>query len=199
MSIFVRVARAMSNSAETILRLLWTFAQLSVLGFGGGKGIIPQMHADAVTRYHWVTSDQFSQFYTLGKLVPGPTTIFAALIGYAATPARPYVGAAVATLGMFVPSSMMMVGFDTLWDRFAASPWRSIVARGLAPAIVGLVWSSVWTIGRGTTALTFSPGSFGMLLSVAVVAAVTLLMLRAKVAAPLLVLLAGGVGVVALR
>jgi hypothetical protein len=38
-----------------------------------------------------------------------------------------------------------------------------------------------------------------MLLSVAVVAAVTLLMLRAKVAAPLLVLLAGGVGVVALR
>ena len=38
--------------------------------FGGGKGIIPQMHADAVTRYQWVTSQQFTQFYTIGKLVP---------------------------------------------------------------------------------------------------------------------------------
>ena len=92
-----------------------------------------------------------------------------------------------------------MMGFDTLWDRFAGSPWRTIIARGLAPAIVGLVLSSVWTIGRGTTAATLSPGSLGMLISVAVVATVTLLMLRTKMAAPLLILLAGGVGVVALR
>ncbi|MBV9333481.1 MAG: chromate transporter, partial [Candidatus Eremiobacteraeota bacterium] len=68
----------MHSTVGTVLHLLWTFAQLSVLGFGGGKGIIPQMHADAVERYRWVTSQQFTQFYTIGKLVPGPTTIFAA-------------------------------------------------------------------------------------------------------------------------
>ena len=44
------------RTVQTVLHLLWTFSQLSVLGFGGGKGIIPQMHADAVDRYHWVTS-----------------------------------------------------------------------------------------------------------------------------------------------
>ncbi len=188
----------MNSSTDTILHLLWTFSQLSVLGFGGGKGIIPQMHSDAIS-YGWVTSDQFSQFYTIGKLVPGPTTIFAALIGYAAMPARPYVGAAVATIGMFVPSSLIMVAFDSLWDRFQASPWRAIVAHGLAPAIVGLVWSSVWTISRGTTLLTQPPGSREMLISAAVVVTVTLLTLRSKLGAPLLILLAGGVGVVALR
>jgi chromate transporter len=188
----------MDSSAQTVLHLLWTFSQLSVLGFGGGKGIIPQMHADAVS-YHWVTSDQFSQFYTIGKLVPGPTTIFAALIGYAATPAQPILGAAVATIGMFVPSSLIMVAFDSLWDRFQASPWRGIIAHGLAPAIVGLVWSSVWTISRGTTVLTMPPGSVGMLVSSVVVLLVTLLILRTKLSAPLLILLAGGVGVVALR
>jgi chromate transporter len=179
-----------SGSAQTLLHLLWVFGQLSVLGFGGGKGIIPQMHADAVSRYHWVTSEQFTQFYTLGKLVPGPTTIFAALVGYAATPQRPYLGAAAATLGMFVPSSAIMVGFDALWTRFQDSPWRTILSHGLAPAIVGLVWSSVWTIARG------APSSA---VAYVVTAAVTILMLRTKVSAPLLILLAGGVGVVALR
>jgi chromate transporter len=174
----------------TLLHLLWVFSQLSVLGFGGGKGIIPQMHADAVDRYHWVTSQQFTQFYTIGKLVPGPTTIFSALVGYAATPDRPLLGAAVATLAMFVPSSVIMVAFDAFWDRFSASPWRAIISQGLAPAIVGLVWSSVATIGRGAPA-----GAVAFALT----ALVTLLMLRTKLAAPLLILLAGGVGVVALR
>jgi chromate transporter len=180
----------MNGSVENLLHLLWTFAQLSVLGFGGGKGIIPQMHYDAVTRYQWVTSQQFTQFYTIGKLVPGPTTIFAALIGYAATPGRPLLGAGVATLAMFVPSSAIMVAFDALWVRFQASPWRAIISQGLAPAIIGLVWSSVWTIARGVTP------SF---VAYAVAVAVTILMLRTKLSAPLLILLSGVVGVAALR
>jgi len=180
----------MNSNLQTILHLLWTFGQLSVLGFGGGKGIIPQMHADAVERYRWVTSQQFTQFYTIGKLVPGPTTIFAALIGYAATPARPYIGAAAATIGMFLPSSMIMVGFDALWDRFQASPWRTVIAHGLAPAIVGLVWSSVVTIGRGAPASAVAYG---------VTAVVVLLSLRTKIGTPLLILLSGAVGVAALR
>jgi chromate transporter len=180
----------MNATFHTALHLLWTFSQLSVLGFGGGKGIIPQMHTDAVQTYHWVTSAQFTQFYTIGKLVPGPTTIFAALIGYAAMPKAPLLGAAVATVGMFVPSSAIMMGADMAWDRFANSPWRPILARGLAPAIVGLVWASVLTIARGAPA---------GVVPYAITAVVTLLTLRTKLGAPVLIVLSGIVGIIALR
>lgn len=180
----------MNPAIVTALQLLWTFAQLSVLGFGGGKGIIPQMHQDSVVTHHWITSDQFTQFYTIGKLVPGPTTVFAALVGYAAIPSNPLLGAAVAAFGMFVPSSAIMVAAGALWARFAASPWRAVVSHGLAPAIVGLVWSSVWTIGRGTAS---------GIVSYLTVAVVTVLMLRTKLSAPLLIVLSGVVGIVALR
>jgi chromate transporter len=175
---------------HTLLQLLWVFSQLSVLGFGGGKGIIPQMQLLTVARYHWVTPEQFAQFYTIGKLVPGPTTIFAALLGYAATPGRPLLGAAVATVAMFVPSSVIMLVVDRYWMRFEASPWRAIISRGLAPAIVGLVWSSVWTISRGTAS---------GVLAYAVAGAVMILSLRTKLSSPALVLLSGAVGVAALR
>jgi chromate transporter len=180
----------MNATLSTALHLLWTFAQLSVLGFGGGKGIIPQMHRDAVDNYRWVTSQQFTEFYTIGKLVPGPTTIFATLIGYAAMPSRPLLGALVATVGMFVPSSVIMVVGDIAWERFAASPWRAIVSHGLAPAIVGLVWSSVWTISRGTAT---------GIVPYAVTGIVAFLMLRTKLSAPLLIVLSGVVGIFALR
>lgn len=173
----------------TAWHLLWSFAQLSVLGFGGGKGIIPQMHRDAIS-FGWVTNDQFTQFYTIGKLVPGPTTIFAALIGYAAMPATPMLGAAIATVGMFVPSSVIMVAADRLWERFSASPWRPIVSHGLAPAIVGLVWASVSSIARGTPT---------GIVAYAVTGVVAVLMLRTTLSAPLLILLSGAVGIIALR
>jgi chromate transporter len=179
-----------NSTLTTLLHLLWTFSQLSILGFGGGKGIIPEMHREAVGGYHWVTSTQFTQFYTIGKLVPGPTTIFAALVGYAAMPGHAWLGAVVATIGMFVPSSAIMVIADAYWARFEGSPWRAIVSRGLAPAIVGLVWSSVLTIGRG------APGGP---LAYAVTAIVAILALRTTLSAPLLIVLSGVVGIIALR
>lgn len=175
---------------SNVLHVLWVFSQLSVLGFGGGKGIIPQMHREVVEQYQWVTNAQFTQFYTIGKLVPGPTTIFAALIGYAAMPGAPVLGAAVATVGMFVPSSLIMVGSDILWDRFKASPWRAIVAHGLAPAIVGLVWASVYTISRGT-----AQG----LIPYAITALVVVATLRTKLSAPLLIAISGALGMLLLR
>lgn len=169
---------------ETLLRLALAFGTLSILGFGGGKGIIPQMHEDAVNQFHWVTSEQFSQFYTIGKLVPGPTTIFGALVGYRAAG---YIGAAVAATALFLPSSILMMFAGAGWRRFSASTWKDVVSGGLAPVVIGLVWSSVFTVGRGAV-----PG----VAAIAIALVVTALTLRTKLSAPLLIALGavGGMG-----
>ena len=174
---------------ETLIHLLSVFSQLSVLGFGGGKGIIPQMHTDAVTTYRWVTSEQFTQFYTIGKLVPGPTTIFAALSDSGAT-AKSAVGSGGCDGGHVRTVEPHHDRLRFAGSAFSASPWRAIISRGLAPAIVGLVWSSVWTIARG------APSS---VVAYATSAVVVALMLHTKINAPLLILLSGGVGIAALR
>lgn len=172
---------------ETLLRLAMVFGSLSILGFGGGKGIIPQMHEATVQQFHWVTSEQFAQFYAIGKLVPGPTTIFSALIGFRAAG---YIGAAVAAAAMFMPSSVLMVLAGASWSRLSASPWKAVVSAGLGPVVIGLVWSSVFTIGKGTAS---GPAS------VAVTLLVAGLMLRTKVSAPILIALGAAGGVVLLR
>jgi chromate transporter len=169
---------------ETLVRLALAFSALSILGFGGGKGIIPQMHDDAVTQFHWVTSQEFAQFYTLGKLVPGPTTIFGALVGFRAAG---FAGAAVAATALFLPSSLLMMLVGAAWRRFSDSPWKDVVSAGLAPVVIGLVWSSVFTIGKGAV-----PG----LAAIVIALIVTALTLRTKLSAPLLIALgaAGGIG-----
>jgi chromate transporter len=172
---------------DTLLRLTLVFGALSLLGFGGGKGIIPQMHEDAVNQFHWVTSDQFAQFYTIGKLVPGPTTIFSALVGYSAAG---YAGAAVAAAAIFIPSSVLMMLAGAGWQRFSGSPWKDVIAGGLAPVVVGLVWSSVLTIGKGAI-----HGPFMIVIALIV----TGLMLRTKISATTLIALGAAGGAVLLR
>jgi chromate transporter len=171
----------------TYIRLFIVFSVLSVLGFGGGKGIIPQMHNDTVTQYQWVTSSQFTEFYTIGKLVPGPTTIFAVLIGYTAAG---FIGAVIAGVGMFVPSTIIMIGMDTVWTRWKNAGWKDLISHGLAPAIVGLVWASVLAVGKGAT---HSP--FGYAIGIVV----TILMLRTKISAPALIGVSGLAGIALLR
>src|SRR3984957_14851324 len=118
---------------ETLFRLATAFSALSLLGFGGGKGIIPQMQDDAVTQFHWVTSQQFAQFYTIGKLVPGPTTVFGALIGYHA---QGSAGALVAAAALFLPSSALMMLAGAACLLFSGSPWNGGVSAAPSPVFV---------------------------------------------------------------
>jgi chromate transporter len=172
---------------ETLFRMAMAFSVLSILGFGGGKGIIPQMHDDAVTQFHWVTSEQFAQFYAIGKLVPGPTTIFGALVGYRAAG---FAGAVVATVALFLPSSILMMLAGAAWKRFSASPWKDVVSVGLAPVVIGLVWSSVFAIGKGTVQV---------LPAIVIALIVTALTLRTKLSTPLLIAVGAAGGMAFLR
>ena len=160
---------------------------LSLLGFGGGNAIIPQMHADVVDRYHWITSATFTQFYALGKLAPGPTTGMAALVGYAVAG---IAGAIVASAAIFVPASLLVYAAGRGWERLRGNPWRDRFSRAVAPVVLGLIWAGVVTLGRGAVDAPVTA-------IVAIVAAVVLL--RTDWNQSLLVLAAGIVGAFTLR
>jgi len=165
-----------------VVSLLTTFGTLSVLGFGGGKGIFPQMRLDTVDHYHWLTGSEFAQLYAIGKLVPGPATIMVALVGFGVAG---FAGAIVAALAMFVPSSLMMFAVGKRWDMYEGTPLRDIIAGGLAPVIIGLVFASVAVIGRG---------SLDRPAGLAIVAVVAGLSLFTALPSPLLILGAGAAG-----
>jgi chromate transporter len=168
-------------------RLALVFGVLSLLGFGGGSAIIPQMHADVVDTYHWISSADFARFYGLGKLAPGATTTMAALVGLAVAGV---LGALVATAAVYVPAALVVVGAGHLWGTFRGNPWRERIARAIKPVVLGLVWAGVATLARGAAD---APVTIGL----AVVA--TVVMLRTNWNQSLMVLAAGAFGALVLR
>jgi chromate transporter len=129
----------------TLLRLLGVFGMLSVLAVGGGLAVLPEMKKLTVEQYHWVTADQFVDFYSLGQMAPGPNMVMVTLIGYKVAG---LVGAISVLVAFFLPASVLTFGANRLWHRLSAWPWRESIRRGLGPVTVGLMLAGVISIGK---------------------------------------------------
>jgi chromate transporter len=127
--------------------ILWTlvivFTQLSVLAFGGGNAILPEMQHQVVTVHQWMTAEQFSSLFAMAQAAPGPNMMIVPLVGWhVAGPA----GLLVTSLAKFGPSSIITVYVLKFWQRFKAHPLRARFEKALKPITVGLVLVSAWLI-----------------------------------------------------
>jgi chromate transporter len=130
-----------------LLQLAGLFALLSVLAFGGGAGVIPDMQRAAVDHYHWLTAGEFLDCFAISRAAPGPGSLIVLLIGLKAAGVA---GAMVAFLAMFAPSCVAVHVVARYWQRAARSAWRATVERALAPIAVGLTFATGLSLMRGT-------------------------------------------------
>lgn len=131
----------------TLLQLFWLFGLLSIVAFGGGAGVIPDIQRAAVTTYHWVTAKEFLDLFAISRASPGPGSMIAVLVGQKAAG---LAGAAVAFIAMFGPSSLAVYGVAHYWNRAARKPWRAVVERALAPVGIGMTFASGLALARTT-------------------------------------------------
>jgi chromate transporter len=112
------------------------FAQLSLLAFGGGNAVLPEMQRQVVEVHRWMTAADFAALYALAQAAPGPNMLVSTLIGWQVAG---LAGALAATFGLTVPSCALTLAVASAWYRFRDAPWRRAIQAGLMPVTVGLV------------------------------------------------------------
>lgn len=132
----------------TLATLALIFAQLSLLAFGGGNTILPEMQRQVVQVHPWMTATQFASLFALAQAAPGPNMLITTLIGWRV--AGP-LGAIVATLSLCAPASLLTFGTANLWYRFRDAPWRMLLQRALLPVTAGLIMASAMVLTESTT------------------------------------------------
>ena len=126
------------------------FLELSLLAFGGGNTILPEMQRQVVEVHHWMTAQEFSASFALAQAAPGPNMMIVSLLGWRIAG---LAGVAVTTIATFCPSIIVTSVAYQLWERFKDRPWRRIVQAGLVPVTAGFVASSavIITVGSDPT------------------------------------------------
>ena len=154
------------------------FGSASLLSFGGGNAIIPELQLQVV-EHGWMTGRAFADGFALSQVAPGPSTLFVTLLGYYADG---LAGALVATAAMIVPASVLVWIVTRVWLRSGHARWHVALERGIAPVAVGLVAASGVIIAG-----TIDHGTAGWAVTLAAGLALTLTRMN-----PLLVVSAGG-------
>jgi chromate transporter len=131
----------------TLVQLFWLFALLSMVAFGGGAGVIPDIQRAAVDAHHWLTAKEFLDLFAISRTAPGPGSMIAVLVGQRAAG---LAGAAVSFVAMFGPSCLVVFFVAQFWNRAARKAWRAVVERALAPIGLGMTFATGLSLARGT-------------------------------------------------
>jgi chromate transporter len=133
----------MAADEKTLATLALVFAPLSLVSIGGGPSVIAEIQQQAVVVHGWVTQREFADLFAIARAAPGPGTLLAVLIGFSVAG---WLGALVVSLAFFLPSSVLVYGAASMFNRWRGSRWHEAIAAGLAPIAVGLVLAGSFTI-----------------------------------------------------
>jgi chromate transporter len=145
-----------------LVALVVVFIPLSLLSVGGGPSILAGIQ-HAVAARHWMSEHDFIDLFAIARAAPGPGVLLATLVGWkvAGIP-----GALVASLALFVPSSIVYYNIARQWSAHRGKPWHQALEQGLAPVAAGLILAGsvvilrasggdplLWAIAAASTAL----------------------------------------------
>ena len=126
------------------LELFWVFFLIGAFTFGGGYAMIAMIQQQVVSR-GWMEMEQLIDFVAIAESTPGPIAVnMATFVGAKLGGA---LGAACATLGVVLPSFVVILVVARCFRAFCANKWVGRVMNGLKPAVVGLIASAAVTIG----------------------------------------------------
>lgn len=164
--------------------LLWTlfilFVPMSFLAVGGGASILAPIHHQVVEVYGWINQREFVDMFAISRAAPGPGSMLVTLIGWKVAG---WPGALVASIAIFLPSSLLCYGVTKAWNRARGTRFHTALEQGLTPVAGGLMMAGALAIMRSSDA-----GPMGWV----VAGLSTAVMFWRRTIHPLLILAAGG-------
>ena len=177
------------------LELFLSFLKIGAFTFGGGYAMLPLI-METVVAMGWMTEEQLIDFVAVAESTPGPFAINIAT--YVGSETGGFFGAVCATLGVVVPSFVIILIVAKCYEKFRKSRLVSGAMTGLKPVVVGLIGAAILSIGVKALQLTSAALSpeFGLSLLFSLVILVPAVILAFKKVHPIfIVLLSAGLGV----
>lgn len=131
------------------VQLLFVFFKIGLFSFGGGYAILAMMNQEIVDIHQWVSAKEFIDIVAISQSTPGPIAINAATyIGYKAAP-NGFLGSAIATFGVVLPSLIIMLIICNFFFKFKNNKYMESALKGLRPATVGLIAAAAVAVADG--------------------------------------------------
>jgi chromate transporter len=123
---------------KELFELAVLMSKIDLIAFGGGFASVPLMFHEIVEVRSWMDGPTFLNGIVLGQFTPGPIVITATFVGYLV---KGFTGAVIASVAIFLPSFLILVGIAPWFDRVRSSPWLTRAIGGILCSFVGLLFT----------------------------------------------------------
>jgi chromate transporter len=170
-----------------LAKLLLFFLKAGALTFGSGLVIVPFLQQGVVQEHGWLGEREFLIAVAIGMISPGPVVITATFVGYLVAG---FWGAVVATVGIFLPSFILVLLAAPLLQRHRSNRNVQGFVKGAYAAAIGSILGASVLLGRI---------AIGDWLTVLIGVVSLAALFRWKVSNPLLMAVAAVIGLIAFR
>lgn len=126
------------------IELFLTFLKIGAFTFGGGYAMLPLIQSE-VERHGWLTQAEVVDFIAVSESTPGPLAInMATFVGIRT---GGVFGAVCATLGVVLPSFVIILIVAKFYEKFRKSRAVDGVMYGLRPVVIGLIGAAFLSVG----------------------------------------------------
>ena len=147
------------------LQLFWEFFKTGLFAVGGGMATVPFL-SEMAGRTGWFTQAMLADMIAVGESTPGPIGVnTATYVGYTVAGVP---GGIVATLGLILPSFLIILAVSAFLKAFRTNRWVDRAFYGIRPASVGMIAAACIAVMRlclVDTAAFAASGKLGDLLS----------------------------------
>ena len=135
------------KNRSLLLSLFLTMMKIGLFTFGGGYAMLALLEDEFVSKRKWLDKDEFLRMTAIAESTPGPIAINAATyIGY--KQAR-VLGALVATVGVCIPSFVIIYAISLFFDAFLSLTLVAYAFRGIRVCVIYLILSAGLKLLKG--------------------------------------------------
>ncbi len=132
-----------SNVEVSLDRLFFVFLKIGAVLFGSGYVLLAFLHGDFVQRLGWLSQQQLVDAIAIGQFTPGPVFTTATFVGYVVAG---FTGAAIATVGIFLPSFVFAAIVGRLTPKVRDREWSAALLDGVNASALGLMAGVTWQL-----------------------------------------------------
>ena len=125
------------------LKLFFTFFKIGLFTFGGGYAMLPFIQEEVLAN-GWAAEADLINFIAISESTPGPFAINMAT--YVGAEAGGVFGAVCATLGVVMPSFLVILIVAKCYEKFKESRIVRGCMTGLKPAVIGLIGAAILSV-----------------------------------------------------
>ena len=132
--------------------LFYTFFMIGAVTFGGGYAMLPMIQEQVGLRWgHIIPEASLINFVAVSESTPGPfainmATYVGSTVGGEFGPGWSIFGSFCATMGVVLPSFIIILIVAKCYDKFRESRAVKGIMTGLKPAVVGLIGGAIWSV-----------------------------------------------------